>query len=102
LCLDEPTAGLAQPESEAFGPLLLEIRRELDASVLVIEHDMAVVLGMCDRVYCIEAGRVISEGTPDEVRTDPLVLASYIGIDSHVIELSELTGQPDHSEHPSR
>ena len=79
LCLDEPTAGLAQREAEAFGPLIVEIRRELDASVLVIEHDMAVVMGISDRIYCLEAGRLISEGTPDEVRADPLVIASYLG-----------------------
>lgn len=79
LCLDEPTAGLAQREAEAFGPLIVQIRRELDASVLVIEHDMAVVMGISDRVYCLEAGRLISEGTPDQVRADPLVIASYLG-----------------------
>lgn len=79
LCLDEPTAGLAQRESEAFGPLILDIRKEIDASLLVIEHDMAVVMGISDRVYCLEAGRMISEGTPQEVRADPLVIASYLG-----------------------
>ena len=50
LCLDEPTAGLAQRETEAFGPLIQEIRRELDASVLVIEHDMPLIMGISDRV----------------------------------------------------
>ena len=79
LCLDEPTAGLAQREAEAFVPLIVEIRRELEASVLVIEHDMAVVMGISDRLYCLEAGHLISEGTPDQVRADPLVIASYLG-----------------------
>ena len=79
LCLDEPTAGLAQRESENFGPLILDIRREIDASLLVIEHDMAVVMGISDRVYCLEAGRMICTGTPQEVRADPLVIASYLG-----------------------
>ena len=79
LCLDEPTAGLAQREAEAFGPLLLEIRRELDASVLLIEHDMSVAMNVSDRMYCLEAGRIISEGTPDAVRADPLVIESYLG-----------------------
>jgi ABC-type branched-subunit amino acid transport system ATPase component/ABC-type branched-subunit amino acid transport system permease subunit len=79
LCLDEPTAGLAQRESENFGPLILDIRREIDASLLVIEHDMAVVMGISDRVYCMETGRVICSGSPNEVRADPLVIASYLG-----------------------
>ena len=60
LCLDEPTAGIAQRESEAFGPLILRIRAELDASLLVIEHDMPVIMAISDRVYCLEAGRIIA------------------------------------------
>ncbi|MGO9877597.1 MAG: ABC transporter permease subunit [Acidimicrobiia bacterium] len=88
LCLDEPTAGIAQRESEAFGPLILDIRRELDASLLVIEHDMPLVLGISDRVYCLEAGRIICEGAPDAVRNDPLVVASYLGTDAAAIQRS--------------
>ena len=88
LCLDEPTAGIAQRETEAFGPLLVRIRAELDASLLVIEHDMPFVMGISDRVYCLEAGRMICEGTPDVVRTDPLVIASYLGTDERAIQRS--------------
>jgi ABC-type branched-subunit amino acid transport system ATPase component len=88
LCLDEPTAGIAQRESEAFGPLILRIREELDASLLVIEHDMPVVMGISDRVYCLEAGRIISEGPPDAVRHDPNVIASYLGTDPDAINRS--------------
>jgi ABC-type branched-subunit amino acid transport system ATPase component len=79
LCLDEPTAGLAQAEAEAFGPLLLDVRRQLDASVLLIEHDMSVAISVCSRLYCLQAGQIISEGRPDEVRDDPLVIESYLG-----------------------
>jgi ABC-type branched-subunit amino acid transport system ATPase component len=79
LCLDEPTAGVAQRESEAFGPLLLEVRRELGAAMVVIEHDMPLIMGISDRMYCLEAGRVIAEGGPQQVREDPLVVASYLG-----------------------
>jgi ABC-type branched-subunit amino acid transport system permease subunit/ABC-type branched-subunit amino acid transport system ATPase component len=89
LCLDEPTAGVAQREAEAFGPLLLRIRRELDASMLVIEHDMPLVLSISDRITCLEAGAVISSGTPAEVREDPLVVASYLGTDPRAIERSD-------------
>ena len=89
LCLDEPTAGVAQREAEAFAPLLLQVREELDASMLVIEHDMPLVMSISDRIYCLEAGRVISSGTPDEVRNDPLVIASYLGTDAAPVERSD-------------
>jgi ABC-type branched-subunit amino acid transport system ATPase component len=81
LCLDEPTAGLSQREGEAFVPTILEVQRALDASLLLIEHDMGVVMTASDRLYCLEAGRLISEGSPEVVRTDPLVLESYLGVD---------------------
>jgi ABC-type branched-subunit amino acid transport system ATPase component len=88
LCLDEPTAGVAQRETEAFGPLILEIRKQLGASLLVIEHDMPLIMGISDRVYCLEAGRVIAEGRPTEVRNDPAVIASYLGTDERAIARS--------------
>jgi ABC-type branched-subunit amino acid transport system ATPase component len=81
LCLDEPTAGIAQRESEAMASLLTEVRRELGASMLIIEHDMPLIMSMSDRVYCLELGRVIAEGAPDHVRNDPGVIASYLGTD---------------------
>lgn len=95
LCLDEPTAGLAQRETEAFGPLLVEIRREMQASMIVIEHDMPLVMSMSDRVYCLELGRVIASGTPDQVRQDPLVIASYLGTDARAIERSNTVAAGD-------
>ena len=59
-----------------------------EALVVVIEHDMPLVMSISDRVYCLEAGSVISEGSPDEVRNDPLVIASYLGTDVRAIERS--------------
>ena len=79
--LDEPTAGLSQHETEAFAPRLREIQRDLDAAILLIEHDMPLVMSVSDRVYCLEAGLVIAEGAPAAVRADPLVIASYLGAD---------------------
>lgn len=89
LCLDEPTAGVAQREAEALVPLLQGIRRELDASVLIIEHDMPMIMSISDRVYCLEQGKVISSGAPNEVRDDPLVVASYLGTDRRAIDRSD-------------
>jgi ABC-type branched-subunit amino acid transport system ATPase component/ABC-type branched-subunit amino acid transport system permease subunit len=89
LCLDEPTAGVAQRETEAFGPLLKQIQQELHATMIVIEHDMPMIMALSDRVYCLEAGQVIAEGSPDEVRNDPLVVASYLGTDARAIDRSD-------------
>lgn len=94
LCLDEPTAGVAQKETEAFGPLILEIRRQLGASLLVIEHDMPLIMGISDRVYCLEAGRVIGHGQPGDVRSDPAVIASYLGTDERAIARSGAVPNP--------
>ena len=88
LLLDEPTGGVAQKETEAFGPLIRRIQRELGATMLVIEHDMPLIMSISDRVYCLEAGSVIAEGTPDEVRNNPLVIASYLGTDERAIARS--------------
>jgi ABC-type branched-subunit amino acid transport system ATPase component len=77
--LDEPAAGIAQREVEALGPVLRSIRDELGAAIVIVEHDIPLVMALCDRVYCLEAGRVIAEGTPVEIGRDPAVIASYLG-----------------------
>ena len=85
LCLDEPTAGVAQREAEAFGPLIKRVQQELDATLVVVEHDLPMILSLSDRVYCMEAGAVIAEGTPAAVRNNPLVISSYLGTDDRAI-----------------
>ena len=91
LCLDEPTGGVAQREVEAFAPLLLAIKEQLGAAMLVIEHDMPMIMSISDRIYCLEAGSVIAEGTATEVRSDPAVIASYLGTDERAIHRSGAT-----------
>ena len=88
LLLDEPTAGVAQRDAEAFGPMLRRIRDELECSILIVEHDMPLLMGVCDRIYALETGRVIASGTPDEVRSAPEVVASYLGTSDAAIERS--------------
>ena len=89
LCLDEPTAGIAQRETEAFGPLIVEIRKELGASMLIIEHDMPLIMSISDRVYCLESGAVIAAGEPEAVRNNSAVIASYLGTDDRAIDRSD-------------
>ena len=78
LCLDEPAAGLDTRESEALGRRLRELA-DRGQSTLLIDHDMGLVLGICDRVVVLEFGRVIAHGPPEVVRRDERVIAAYLG-----------------------
>jgi branched-chain amino acid transport system ATP-binding protein len=77
--LDEPSAGIAQRETEALGELLLRVREATGASLLLIEHDLALVTAVSDRVIGLDLGRVIAEGAPDAVLRDRDLVAAYIG-----------------------
>jgi len=90
LLLDEPSAGIAQSESEALGELLLAIRRELGTTMVVIEHDLPLLSRLSDRMIAMNLGRVIATGTPDEVRNDAAVVRSYLGADQAAIQRSGL------------
>ncbi|TYL46028.1 ATP-binding cassette domain-containing protein [Nocardioides sp. BGMRC 2183] len=94
LLLDEPSAGIAQSESEPLGDLLLGIRRELGTTMVVIEHDLPLLSHLCDRMIAMNLGRVIATGTPDEVREHPEVVRSYLGSDEAAISRSAVRRTP--------
>jgi branched-chain amino acid transport system ATP-binding protein len=79
LLLDEPASGIQQKEVEALGPVLRRIRDETGCSIVLIEHDMSLLLSLSERVYALDFGRVIAEGSPQEITHDPQVLSSYLG-----------------------
>lgn len=89
VCLDEPAAGLNPKETEELSGLIRKLRDEHDITVLLIEHDMGLVMGISDYVVVLDYGKVIAKGNPKAVEKDPAVLAAYLGED-HVGGEAEL------------
>jgi ABC-type branched-subunit amino acid transport system ATPase component len=79
LLLDEPTAGIAQREAEAFIPLLRRLHEVADTTIVLVEHDVPLVFELCSSVVVMELGKVVASGPPDQVRADPKALAAYLG-----------------------
>jgi branched-chain amino acid transport system ATP-binding protein len=79
LLLDEPASGQTEEETEAFGHLLRKLASEDGLGICLVEHDMALVMNVCETIHVLEFGRIIASGTADEVRNDPAVIDAYLG-----------------------
>ncbi|SIR26696.1 L-leucine ABC transporter ATP-binding protein /L-isoleucine ABC transporter ATP-binding protein /L-valine ABC transporter ATP-binding protein [Aeromonas sp. RU39B] len=79
LMLDEPAAGLNPKETEELDQLIAKLRDEFDVSVLLIEHDMKLVMGISDHIYVVNQGTPLADGTPQQVRDNPAVIKAYLG-----------------------
>ncbi|MBA1203001.1 ATP-binding cassette domain-containing protein [Pseudomonas capeferrum] len=81
ICLDEPAAGLNPQETEALSRMIRVLRDEHDITVVLIEHDMGMVMSISDHIVVLDHGNVIAEGTPQDIRNNPMVIAAYLGAD---------------------
>jgi len=79
LLLDEPSSGLDREETRAFAEVLRRVVRERGTGILLVEHDFSMVLSVCSYIYVLDFGRLLFEGTPDQVASSPVVQTAYLG-----------------------
>lgn len=83
LLLDEPAAGMNPQETQQLMSMIRWIRQEFNLTILLIEHDMSLVMGVCERIYVLDYGSVIAQGTPAQIRSNPRVVEAYLGEEVH-------------------
>ena len=91
LLLDEPSSGLDHKESEHFGRILRSLVEDRGVGILLVEHDMGLVMNVCDYLYVLDFGHLVFQGTPAEAQTSPIVRAAYLGAED-LMEMADLSG----------
>jgi branched-chain amino acid transport system ATP-binding protein len=97
LLLDEPVAGMSSDETEDIAAVILDIKEQLGITQILVEHDMALVMGIADRVLVLDFGRIIAQGVPAEVQANPDVIKAYLGEEFSIRTTDDLSIPADNS-----